>query len=158
MTADPTTNGTTAPAAGTAWRMRPAVRLRRSAEAVRTNGAFRLGDGEASVAAVADWLGWAADVHGAWERDGRTAPDTPAVAALAFAEALPLVITHDAVITSRQLRGARRNGTHLACTYGDSFGIVGNEPPSRGGRATALARHQVHVRHAEGAPSAGDGR
>lgn len=133
------------------WRMRDSARLRRAASAVRRDGAFRLGDEEVPVSAVADWLERAADAYGAWERDGSPIPDSALAVALAFAEALPLVIVHEPIIAPQPLRGARRNGTHLACTCGDRFGIVSNEAPSRGGRATAVTRHQAHLRDVEAA-------
>ena len=127
------------------WRMAPVPLLRRAALAVRERGRFRLGDSEVDVpvAGFADWLEASAAALERGEAGG-------AAAAVAFAELLPLEITHEPVVSSRRLRGGRRTGTELACTCGDRFDVVSDLAPSRGGRESAVERHAVHVRHVQG--------
>lgn len=52
---------------------------------------------------------------------------------------------HRPIISPRRPRGSNRNGTALACTCGEQFGVVTNEAPSGGGRKIAQERHARHV-------------
>lgn len=137
----------------TAWRMAPALLVRRAAVEVRERGRFRLlgrgsnpaarGDVEVPVVAIADWL----EESAALLERGDAAD---AAAAVAFAEALRLEIAHEPVVSPRRLSGGRRTGTELACTCGDRFGVVSQLAPSRGGREAATEHHAVHARHVQG--------